>query len=57
MSDEHEVELRFRFEGEAVAGRLAADDGPEQTFTGWLGLLSALEAVRDGEWKHPPPVV
>ena len=45
--------LEVRFDAEPIEGRLydqASGDGLDRRFSGWLGLMSALEAARsDGE--------
>ncbi len=50
MSTDRDVELHLTFDGDAVEGQVAAPGGEERPFTGWLGLLAALDALR-----LPPP--
>jgi hypothetical protein len=46
--------LEVRFDSQPIQGRLYdhEDDRLNRPFTGWLGLMSALEAARSGD---PPP--
>ena len=50
------LELEVSFDAEPIQGRLydpKDDAGLEQAFSGWLGLISAIEAVR-GAAASPP---
>jgi hypothetical protein len=38
--------LELRAEGAALSGSIVDERGTEQAFTGWLGLLTVLEAAR-----------
>jgi hypothetical protein len=46
MTAERELVLRLYFEGETVSGELDTADGEHRAFTGWLSLLSQLQALR-----------
>jgi hypothetical protein len=39
------IDLDLRVHGDEVAGRAAADGQPERDFSGWVGLLAALDAL------------
>ena len=39
--------LELRAEGAALAGSLVDEHGTEHPFTGWLSLLTLLEAARE----------
>jgi hypothetical protein len=39
------IDLDLRLHGDEVAGRAATEGRGEQTFTGWLELLAALDAL------------
>ena len=44
--------LEVRFDAEPIRGRLYAADGAgrmDRPFSGWLGLMAAIEAVRAGD--------
>jgi hypothetical protein len=43
--------LEVQFDSQPIQGRLFdhEDDRLERTFTGWLGLMSALEAARSAD--------
>ena len=44
------IDLDLRLHGDEVAGRAATEGRGEQTFTGWLELLAALdELISEGE--------
>ena len=52
-----ELTLRLQFTRDSVHGSLSSADGLDRTFTGWLGLLSALERYRPSEeagGEEPP---
>jgi len=40
------LELKLRAEGAALTGLLVDERGAEHAFSGWLGLLTLLEAAR-----------
>jgi hypothetical protein len=48
------LELEVQFDSEPIQGRLydRDDRGLERPFSGWLGLMAAIEAARPGE--RPP---
>jgi hypothetical protein len=49
--------LEVRFDAEPISGRLydrEDDGGLDRSFSGWLGLMSAIEAAR-GDDPPPPP--
>jgi len=41
----HTVVIRLRLEGELPSGRATGHDGAERPFTGWLGLMGAIQAL------------
>lgn len=41
-----ELRLQLEFQERSIRGTLAGADGQPRAFTGWLGLLSALEQQR-----------
>jgi hypothetical protein len=47
MTSQEPVRMSLEFDpaAEQIAGRLYAQQGAVLTFTGWLGLLAALEAA------------
>ena len=40
----HTVVIKLRFEGELPTGRAIGGDRVERPFTGWLGLMGAVQA-------------
>jgi hypothetical protein len=49
--------LEVRFDAEPINGRLydREDDGRlDRSFSGWLGLMSAIEAARGADAPPPP---
>lgn len=38
--------LEVRFGADPIEGRVCEDDGEERPFSGWLGLMAAIEAAR-----------
>jgi hypothetical protein len=38
--------LEVRFDSEPIEGRVYEDGGPDRQFSGWLGLMAAIEAAR-----------
>ena len=45
------IELEVRFDADPIEGHLydrRRDGEPGRFFSGWLGLIAAIEAVRDG---------
>jgi hypothetical protein len=48
--------LEVRFDAEPIEGRLydhEDDGGLDRPFSGWLGLMSAIEAARGGDPPSP----
>ena len=42
--------LEVRFDAEPIEGRVYEDDGRlDRTFSGWLGLMAAIEAARGAD--------
>ena len=41
------ITLELRQAGEELAGRASDGSGPERTFSGWLGLIVAIDALLD----------
>lgn len=39
------IQLELRTDEDAIAGRLTADNGESREFSGWLGLIAALDAL------------
>ncbi len=39
------IELELELHGEEVRGRALCDGGPPREFSGWLGLIAALDAL------------
>ena len=47
--------LEVRFDTEPIEGRLYEDGGRlDRRFSGWLGLIAAIEAASGGEQPGPP---
>jgi len=42
-----QVELSIDLGSEPISGRLIAGSGQPQSFSGWMELVAAIEAVRD----------
>ena len=42
------IDLDLRLHGDEVRGHAATAGLPERDFTGWVGLLAALDALVDG---------
>lgn len=36
----------MRFDAQPIQGRVYEDDGLDRRFSGWLGLMAAIEAAR-----------
>ena len=46
--------LEVRFGAEPIEGRVSDDAGAlDRPFSGWLGLMSAIEAARPDGTRHP----
>lgn len=39
------IQLELSTDADAISGRLTADNGESQEFSGWLGLVAALDAL------------
>jgi hypothetical protein len=48
------LQLHLDLEAEPIAGWLAVEDGEPLAFTGYTGLIAALEAIRAGEREELP---
>ena len=47
MREPRRLELEVRFDAEPIEGRVYEDDGRvDRPFSGWLGLMAAIEAAR-----------
>lgn len=44
----HVVQLELWFDGDSPTGRAIAHGEPQRRFTGWLGLVAAVEALVEG---------
>jgi hypothetical protein len=56
MTAPRRLALEVRFDAQPIEGRVSdRDDGGrlDRPFSGWLGLMSAIEAARDGEDGEP----
>jgi hypothetical protein len=45
LSDYHSVHVELRFDGTAPTGRVRLADGEPRAFSGWVGLVSAVEEL------------
>ena len=46
--------LEVRFDVEPIEGRISENGGPlDRRFSGWLGLMAAIEAARPGDPRPP----
>lgn len=43
------ISLELRIQEDSFAGRATTDSGQQRDFTGWLGLLAAIEALLNAE--------
>ena len=48
------VSLELRTEGGTPAGVAYGEEGDRREFSGWLGLISALDALLDGDGPPAP---
>jgi len=49
-SETHHISVELRFDGNAPTGQVRLLDGEPRTFSGWVGLVSAVESlVREPE--------
>jgi len=49
MSDDHHLDLTLHFDAGTVNGQLRADSGSMRAFHGWLGLMAALDQLREAD--------
>jgi hypothetical protein len=45
-SEPRKLALEVRFDAQPIQGRVYEDDGLDRRFSGWLGLMAAIEAAR-----------
>ena len=52
------IALEVRFDAQPIEGRIYADtgDGIEREFSGWLGLMAAIEAARGQDPRGEDPM-
>jgi hypothetical protein len=50
------IELDVDLGSEPVIGRLAVGGGPAHPFTGYAGLIAALQALREGDELEGAPI-
>jgi hypothetical protein len=43
------ISLELRVQEDSFAGRATTDSGRQRAFTGWIGLMGAIEALLDLE--------
>lgn len=57
MPDSRTIQIALRLEvrGDDVRGTARADDAPAHDFTGWLGLIAALDAIVEAPARPQPP--
>ena len=48
------IGLDLRIDGDEVEGRATADGAPGRDFSGWVGLLAALDALTAAEPEPEP---
>jgi hypothetical protein len=48
------LHLDLDLDAEPITGCVAIEDGEQLAFTGYTGLISALEAIRAGEHEASP---
>lgn len=51
-SESHHLSVELRFDGNAPTGHVRLLDGEPRTFSGWVGLVSAVESLV----REPEPV-
>jgi hypothetical protein len=50
VGEPRRLELEVRFDAEPIEGRVYEDDGRvDRPFSGWLGLMAAIEAARGAD--------
>jgi hypothetical protein len=52
--DHHSVHIELRFDGSAPTGNVSAADGEPRAFSGWVGLVCAVEELVTEDAHHPP---
>jgi hypothetical protein len=50
---ETEVVLRVDLDADPITGSLGSACGPSRRFSGWIGLVAALQAARAGGAQRP----
>ena len=45
-SEPRKLALEVRFDAQPIQGRVYEDEGLDRRFSGWLGLMAAIEAAR-----------
>jgi hypothetical protein len=45
MNDTHRIQLELRFDGTAPTGHVCREGGEPRVFSGWVGLVCAVEAA------------
>jgi hypothetical protein len=52
-----EVNVQLLIESDAISGSMTTPGGAKAPFTGWLGLITAVERLRGGlpDPDHEPP--
>ena len=45
-SEPRKLALEVRFDAQPIEGRVYENDGLDRSFSGWLGLMAAIEAAR-----------
>jgi hypothetical protein len=49
------LQLRLELDREAVSGRVSSNGGPAHRFSGYAGLIAALESIRGEQPDAPDP--
>lgn len=50
---EIQLELCIDLAADPIAGSVSLAQGPQRRFSGWIGLVSALESIRAEQSQHP----
>ena len=53
MLDHHCVHIELRFDGLAPTGNVRAADGEPRAFSGWVGLVCAVEEIVTEDAHQP----
>jgi hypothetical protein len=55
--DHHSVHIELRFDGSAPTGNVRMADGEPRSFSGWVGLVCAVEELvtEDPSTRRAPP--